>query len=380
MCLADFVSRRGGIALIQLYLAIVVGGESVNASGRPLFEYAKSMLGHIAAMQCPDAIKTVALLSVALRQADEVMSAWHTMGMAVRAALSHSVDSTSWKSLRTLQELMAFELGKSSHLTEQNHDDLGSSQSKAPSDLIASLASHLSVIGRQCVAVSQPEEQDIDVEKIVDAIYKKVRTVGEACLTLFRWTDSVPLELRPTDDFVCDAAQGWACRFISTQYHSAILMLTRNSLLINAEAIELAIEQVAQDAPWSGIIRNGPNIAANAARRLLRLELDTKGPYLNALLVLSVFVVTQPTSRLTASDTKLIESVSHALLAAHPSDTQLQDLLSTVASLVGPSPPTSQPTATNSQEDGLFAANWNELVWDWDMGTLEPTLQGDSSV
>lgn len=374
----NFCARRGGLTLMQIYLAVAVGAEGKSISAQPLITYAKSMLGHVSGLQSPSAVKAVALLSVALKQTDEVMSAWHVLGMAVRAALSIEIDARTWNTLYTLDKLMAFELGRPSNIDERHDERLGEVCHDHPSGVITNLARLLSDVGRRCLAVSQLEEKESDVDTVADVILNKVRTTGESCQSLLRWADRVPFGLRPTNDLLSDSGQEWPCRYISAHYYSALLLLTRNSLLINAEAREIAVELVASDAAWKGIIRNGATIAANAARRMLRLELEDVGAHLSAILVLALFIATQPSSRLAASDIKLIESASQALVASNPIDSQLACTLAAVNSLVDPDHAMSPAPAAQPYSDPLLASNWSELGWDWDMSIFDPLFTQES--
>lgn len=96
-------------------------------------------------------------------------------------------------------------------------------------------------------------------------------------------------------------------------HYCSLVILSRNSLLISEEAISLAANTIAKGKPWDYIVRNGQSIAVNAARKMLRLQvevLDAKSNAihpsllvaLHALATLAIHIVTHPDSRISAMD------------------------------------------------------------------------------
>jgi hypothetical protein len=90
-------------------------------------------------------------------------------------------------------------------------------------------------------------------------------------------------------------------------------MLVRNSLLLSTKAIQIAIENGASGTRWEHIIRNGPSIALNTARRIVQLLIEAAdsglkpllpslSAPLHALYVLSINIIKHPRSRMAKSD------------------------------------------------------------------------------
>lgn len=90
-------------------------------------------------------------------------------------------------------------------------------------------------------------------------------------------------------------------------------MLIRNSLLVSNKAIQLAIDAVAPGTPWEHVIRNGPTLAINSARRTVQLLIEAADSDmkpllpsisvpLHALYILSVNIIRNPKSRMAKSD------------------------------------------------------------------------------
>lgn len=103
----------------------------------------------------------------------------------------------------------------------------------------------------------------------------------------------------------------------------SMIIVTRNSLLISEKAIRLSVDVIAKDEPWEYVVRNGQSLAANSARKILRLFLESSenqtypvlpslaGP-LHAMGALAVFVVTRQNSRMASMDRELLKAVALA--------------------------------------------------------------------
>ncbi|GKT57569.1 fungal specific transcription factor domain-containing protein [Colletotrichum tofieldiae] len=141
------------------------------------------------------------------------------------------------------------------------------------------LARILSDIGRKAVIVSRKEDGLRD-GALQAVIAEKIQTTGEAQLSLTRWGESVPDEL---------------------------------SLLISEEAIATGANIIAKGKPWDFMMRNGQSLAANSARKVLRIVVEAVDSKANAILpnllaplhalsTLAVHVITHPDSRISTMD------------------------------------------------------------------------------
>lgn len=92
-----------------------------------------------------------------------------------------------------------------------------------------------------------------------------------------------------------------------------LLVLGRNTLLISKEALSTGANIIAKGKPWNHIVRNGQSIAANAARKILRILMETLDSQsmlifsswlgvLNAFATLAVHIITHPGSRISTMD------------------------------------------------------------------------------
>ncbi|KAF6840951.1 fungal specific transcription factor domain-containing protein [Colletotrichum plurivorum] len=240
-----------------------------------------------------------------------------------------------WLGIYAFEKFLAFSMGRLSSIDDEEcyppHAN-GSSEAPIPPGsssrekafaVTIDLARILSEIGRRSAIVSRKED-GVTGDALKAVIAEKVQTTGEAKLLLTRWGESVPDELRPTSDILIGSKICPFASFISMHYNNALVILSRNSLLISEEAISSGANIIAKGKPWDYIVRNGQSIAANAARKMLRIvveTLDSKSnavfpsllAALNALAALAVHVVTHPGSRISAMDFHLIKTASDAM-------------------------------------------------------------------
>lgn len=118
------------------------------------------------------------------------------------------------------------------------------------------------------------------------------------------------------------------CITLTLNFTESMIVVTRNSLLISEKAIRLSVDVIAKDEPWEYAVRNGQSLAANSARKILRLFLESSenqtypvlpslaGP-LHAMGALAVFVVTRQDSRMASMDRELLKAAALAVKDAH---------------------------------------------------------------
>ncbi|KAK3901146.1 hypothetical protein C8A05DRAFT_35190 [Staphylotrichum tortipilum] len=340
------------LAFVLGSAAAAVGGE--DPAGEPSSELAtayvgfcETMLGHVLGWGTLDAVRVSFLLALTLRWREKIASAWPLAGVCVSLAqvlgldrrkahgrrspgvlISEDADQERrrvWWCVYSFEKLFAFELGRPSVISDSDHDQLEPSPSHDSPDpdffqMVISLARTLSEVSTRSIAARTKEElAGAGREGLENAIRFKVATTGELVLLLMRWDESLPKNLRPTSDLLCEPAEAPLAAFISVQYHSAIIMLLRNTLLISDEAIRNAIEEHAAGTPWGQVTRNGQAIVANSARSMAKIFIEghdlgsrpvlhTVAAPLLALSVLSVHLIRHPTSRLAGSDISLIHN------------------------------------------------------------------------
>ncbi|USP75442.1 hypothetical protein yc1106_02716 [Curvularia clavata] len=358
----SFAQQQGLALLMQVYLVMILGynsrpSEDLDFDAEGCLKYSQSLLGLTLQQSTVETLQAVTLLSMALRCHDNLAAAGHTMSLAVSLAVSLGLPKHSlrlspgeekrdvWISVFSYEKFLSFELGRSSLIvddypelvptlplsrdrereTARNGSVHSHQQQKQPtSEVTLSLASVLSEVGRLCVQVSRKEEDRND-EPIIEIIREKVRTTGLSCMKLMDWAaKSCPSCYSPVVDILFDKKTHPFASFIAMQYHTAMIIVVRNSLLIGEKDIRLSVDVIAKDEPWEFAVRNGQSLAANSARKILRLFLESSendtypvlpslaGP-LHAMGVLAVYVVTRQNSIMANMDRELLRAATLAI-------------------------------------------------------------------
>ncbi|KDN63936.1 putative fungal specific transcription factor domain-containing protein [Colletotrichum sublineola] len=333
---ATFAEARGVAALSTIYLVLAVGFASdclseLPPDARDYLPYCKTLLGHLVVNNNVGNVRAIILLALCLHCYDECAAAWNTLGVGVFMAVSlglHKprtcqgarpdrpnrrddfVDEEEgrrfWLAIYAFEKLLAFEMGRLSAIDDQEcyppRVDMpagnGTSSKEKAFSVTVDLARILGEIGRKAVLISRKEDglRDGAMQAVIT---EKVQTTGEAQLLLTRWGESVPDELR-------------------------LVILSRNSLLIGEEAIAISADTTAKGKPWDYMLRNGQSLAANSARKVLRIVVEAVDCKSNAILpnllaplhalsTLAVHVVTHPDSRISTMDLQLIQTSSDSM-------------------------------------------------------------------
>ncbi|KZL75659.1 fungal specific transcription factor domain-containing protein [Colletotrichum incanum] len=327
-----FAEDRGIAALSTVYLVLSIGFASESLSelpsdARDYMSYCKTLLGHLVTNNNADTVRAIVLLALCLHCYDNCAGAWNTLGVGVSMAVSlglHKprtcqgcrrdrpnkradfVDKEErrkfWLGIYAFEKLLAFEMGRLSSIDDEDCYppcvDMpignGTSSEEKAFPVTVDLARILSDIGRKAVIVSRKEDglRDSALQAI---IAEKVQTTGEAQLLLTRWGESVPDELR-------------------------LVILSRNSLLVSEEAITTGANIIAKGKPWDYMMRNGQSLAANSARKVLRIVVEAVDSKSNAILpnllaplhalsTLAVHVITHPDSRISTMDLHKLDAL-----------------------------------------------------------------------
>ncbi|KAL2880091.1 hypothetical protein SGCOL_004475 [Colletotrichum sp. CLE4] len=346
----NFAEARGLAALVSVYLVMSIAFASAALSEPTLDPgdyviYCKTLIGHLVTVNGVETVRSLALLALCLHCYDECAGAWNILTTGVSIAMSLGLHKARtcrgckanrpdkrpdfvddeerkafWLGIYAFEKFLAFELGRLSSIEDEEcypaHVDMptgnGTSSREKAFPVTVDLARILSEIGRKAVIVSRKEDglRDGALQAI---IAEKVETTGEAQLLLTRWGESVPDELRPISDILIGSKQCPFASFISMHYNNALVILSRNSLLISEEAITSGADMIAKGKPWDYIMRNGQALAANAARKVLRIVVEAVDSKSNAILpnllaplhalsTLAVHVVTHPDSRISTMD------------------------------------------------------------------------------
>lgn len=371
-----FLSSPERLPHVIAALIVLQLGASGSANASPddfrIHAVLKDLLGRLIGHPTLPNIKALFLSAINVYQHDDLTSAWSILCLCISMATSlrlgrpkkvyqtlSTLEDTdrkrTWWSICVFEKLLAFEMGRQSTIAvdglshfdpvvfSTNSVERDSSSAATNDDnllflrAVTSLAKLLGEIGDRCVQIREQEEVS-EREEIQRLVAEKVKITGESCLQLTRWADNLPNHLRPGSDLIYDTCTFPHAAFLSTHYHNAVLVLTRNSLLISESALRVTTEVMAKDQPWRHIIRNGPPMVANTARKIIKLFIEAEendtpmliphtNASLHALYVLVVNLTKHPNTMM--ADTDL--SVSYQ---ARIRSTSSYDMLSVSSSSV----------------------------------------------
>ncbi|KAH8879502.1 hypothetical protein GQ53DRAFT_738639 [Thozetella sp. PMI_491] len=339
----DCVVRDRGLApVLRLYLVFSTSSfslleiESLDFS-RKCIGFCQTMLGHVIGWNDMEGIQIVFLLSLSLRSQDKVSLSWATIGLCVLMAVSLGLNRQkipsekgfseverakearkrrTWWCVYAFEKLHAFELGKGSSIVDADcsQPDPGCGDGEVPGSFsepstLVGLAKVLGLISRRCIQVRNREEKAITES----AIAEKVRTTGESCLSLVKWAERLEEKYRPTSTMFTGSQASAFAVFLATSFNNALIMLTRNSMLISDTVHNATFEVLAKEQPWARFVGPRSAVATNAARHTVRfltecaefnssIALPSIIVPLQAAYILIVQVVTHQASRTTASD------------------------------------------------------------------------------
>lgn len=359
---AQFAHEHGFLPLLLIYVVLSLGALSherkewrdYSASN---LDFCRSFVGHMIGCNTIQAVQLMFLMSLCLKSHDQISAAWSALGLCVSMAMSqglsrpdppprrgqphrpvnmtkhhHEVDRLrTWWCIYCFERILAFELGRPPLILDESCQELDpgswsfstNGRSHPRPSFLHILGTFADILGEisRLATRSRNTEETAGSSGIDGAIRDKVKTIGESCSKMLKWADELPDEYKPRSDFIYDPGSFPFTSFIALQYNQALLMLIRNSLLVSNKAIQLAIDTVAPGTPWEHVIRNGPTLAINSARRTVQLLIEAADSDmkpllpsisvpLHALYILSVNIIRNPKSRMAKSDLNLIHDAA----------------------------------------------------------------------
>lgn len=231
---ARFSETHSLSTLVRLYLVLGLGLLNGSGNDRGLWDalpravlFCKTALGHVIGHSSLGTVQVLFLLALCLKSLDAVSSAWSTLSIAVSLAKVLGLDRPqskrrrsdtpdpaqvgseglhTWWSVYCFDKLFAFELGRSSLISDDDRQTNSAAPAMPLADLgfrhsqlletVVGLARVLDQIGRKCVAATKAEENAGEGPGLQSVITIKVNTTGETCLMLMDWAKSVPEEFR----------------------------------------------------------------------------------------------------------------------------------------------------------------------------------------
>ncbi|PYI12704.1 hypothetical protein BO78DRAFT_425099 [Aspergillus sclerotiicarbonarius CBS 121057] len=136
---------------------------------------------------------------------------------------------------------------------------------------------------------------------------------------LLSWVNRIPTDLRPGNDLFCADEEFRMAVFISIQYHSALISLHRAALIAPTSSFAAEVVRYCSDEPSQFRMRHGEAICVNSARAIAKLSVElserkadsqiiTAASALLACIVLAIFLIKHPGSRLQDMDLQLLKA------------------------------------------------------------------------
>ncbi|ORY08806.1 fungal-specific transcription factor domain-domain-containing protein [Clohesyomyces aquaticus] len=298
---------------------------NAKAYSREVHVFCKDMIGRMIGNPTIPNVKALFLLAISAYQRDDLASTWPILYLCVSMAISVELNKLgpnyassthpeeedrrrTWWSIFAFEKLLSFELGRQSSIPA------GESSQLEPTVFPPQCTlewDHEITTAENSQASTEKQEESLAFLKAIISLAKLLGEIGT------QWAEDLPDNLRPNSDLIYDARTFPHAAFLSIHYQNALLVLTRNSLLISESALQNSTEVIAKNQPWGRVIRNGQSMVANIARRLVKLFIEAEEigiplliPHVNAslhaLYVLAVHLLRHPNSRLAEADLQFI--------------------------------------------------------------------------
>ncbi|RAK97361.1 transcription factor domain-containing protein [Aspergillus ibericus CBS 121593] len=323
----DNLPREQIPRLVSAYLIMSLGADEVGPGltedGDRYLHAAACLLSHVIIIPYLPTVQTLLLFTIAYRGRNQEGLAWQTLGMAIRTAYTlginrastsaseeKSIEGRVWAVCWCLEKMMHLESGRPTVIGYQHPKP--SEGIFRPEDKF--LQWHVE-LGEYQGSISHHiynQSGSRDVRQIL---------LGTARLdrALLSWANRVPNDLRPGNDLFCADEEFHMTAFISIQYHSALISLHRAALIAPTASFEAEVARYCSDEPSQFRMRHGEAICVNSARAIAKLSVElserradsqiiTVGSALLACIVLGIFLIKHPGSRLQDMDLQLLKA------------------------------------------------------------------------
>ncbi|GKZ19590.1 hypothetical protein AbraCBS73388_004401 [Aspergillus brasiliensis] len=312
--------------IVSAYLMMSLGadeiGQGATVDGDRYLQAAACLLSHVIIIPYLPTVQTLLLFTMAYRGRNQEGLAWQTLGMAIRTAYTLGINRSStsnsegknierrvWAVCWCLEKLMHLESGRPTVIGYQHpkpEDALGESKY---------LQWHIELgeyQGNISHHIYSYQSGARDVRQILSDTARLDRE-------LLSWANRVPTDLRPGSDIFCADEEFHAAAFLSIQYHSTLISLHRAALIAPTSSFEEEVARYCSDKPSQFRMRHGESICVSSARAIAKLSVQlserkadsqiiTAAPSLLACIVLAIYLIKHPGSRLQAMDLQLLKA------------------------------------------------------------------------
>ncbi|KAB8248348.1 fungal-specific transcription factor domain-containing protein [Aspergillus flavus] len=292
--------------LMLLYLITILG----TMAGPTVFQqhlntylsYCHTLVGHLILQPSIESVQALLLFSITLRLRDQLSQAWDVLTLAISmsqtlrlAHLSahlrtiHDKGSGSnmnpmrtWWALYVFEKFLAFDSGRQSTLDDPRLSSVGRQDPTEPmnnekalvlqdyENFLTSLANVLREMQHRSWHTWRTES--LDTTSDADARASKIRTAGAIDTLLWEWRGSLPSEYQVGTSSSADVQLTPQWAFLSFYYHQAVIVLYRNTLLLDWSEVKREVDRYGSGEPWHLRLRNGPQICLEAAKGMTNLQ------------------------------------------------------------------------------------------------------------
>ncbi|KNG90580.1 hypothetical protein ANOM_001516 [Aspergillus nomiae NRRL 13137] len=320
--------------LVLVYLVMGLGSDeeaqSVTEVGEKYLQAAAGLVSHLVAIPYLPTVQALLLLTLMYRGRNQEGLAWQTLGMAIRIAYtlgihrpqtgsalstSHStpderhLPSQIWAVCCCLERMMQLQCGRPASISAEHLSTIGSLTCQSPYlQWSLGLAEYQGNIS-QHIYNYHPGSRNVRQILLDTARLDRL---------LLSWANVIPPELRPGNDIFCPDEEYHMAAYLSIQFHETLITLHRAALIAPTANFDREIEKHCADEPSKFRMRNGESICVNSARAIAKLSIELSergtasrlipvGPSLLACIVLAIYLMKNPRSRLQTMDLELLK-------------------------------------------------------------------------
>lgn len=322
--------------LASVYLALSIGADEkareTTIDGTRYLQAAASLLGHVVLVPYFPAVQSLLMYTIVYRGRNKEGLAWQTLGMAIRIAYTigihrraaysapraedtpyvkkYTLERRVWAVCCILEKCMQFESGRPSAIPYSiTSDDI--------------LPSHIHRHHSYGDLLQWQLELAVYQDQISEHIYGhtlRKRAAREILLDtarldkcLLEWVNQIPSQIRPGNDIFCPRETFHCAALLSILYHEAMITLHRAAVIAPNVNFEIEVEKHGPDDASRFRILGGESICINSARAIAKLNIElsdqktntrllTTGVPLLACIVLAIYLIKHPESRMQSSD------------------------------------------------------------------------------
>ncbi|GFN16874.1 transcription factor domain-containing protein [Aspergillus tubingensis] len=312
--------------IVSAYLIMSLGadeiGQGATVDGDRYLQAAACLLSHVIIIPYLPTVQTLLLFTMAYRGRNQEGLAWQTLGMAIRTAYTLGINRTSTsnsegKNIERRVWAVCWCLEKMMHLESGRPTVIGYQHPKPENALGESkfLKWHVELGEYQGNISHHLYSHQSGTRDVRQILLDTARLDRE----LLSWANRVPTDMRPGSDIFCADEEFHAAAFLSIQYHSTLISLHRAALIAPTSSFEEEVAKYCSDEPSQFRMRHGESICVSSARAIAKLSVQLSerktdsqtipaGPSLLACIVLAIFLIKHPGSRLQAMDLQLLKA------------------------------------------------------------------------